>query len=134
MIMAGVDLNIMRYCLNEIAQNGSYKKLIPLLFFFGADPNAKDMCDRPALLFAIIHRHKEIIKILFGHQADPNFQNRHGRTLLHWASTFGEADIVQMLLEYGANPNIQDEKGLTALDIATNEDVKKILLKYGAGS
>lgn len=55
----------------------------------------------------------------------------HHKTALHYASEHGHIATVELLLKKGANPNALDSRKYTALDIATNDEVKRILEQRG---
>jgi ankyrin repeat protein len=49
------------------------------------------------------------------------------KTALHYSSENGHYNIVQFLLNNGAMPNELDSRKYTALDVASTEDIKKLL-------
>ena len=52
----------------------------------------------------------------------------HHKTALHYASENGHYNVVQFLLNSGALPNEMDSRKYTALDVASTEDIKKLLI------
>ena len=50
-----------------------------------------------------------------------------GQTCLHVASNRGNREITQLLVDRGAQCEVRDRNGRTPKDVASNEDVKKIL-------
>ncbi len=63
---------------------------------------------------------------------DVNQKNLDGDTPLHIAVLRSLYDEVLVLLEAGANPNAIGEMGYTPLHYADNQDIFKLLVKYGA--
>mmetsp|Transcript_8163 Transcript_8163/g.14539 ORF Transcript_8163/g.14539 Transcript_8163/m.14539 type:complete len:388 (-) Transcript_8163:1097-2260(-) len=55
-----------------------------------------------------------------------------GYTPLHLAASHSSAELTLLLLERGANPNATSSDGSTALHLATNVEVVKHLLTFGA--
>lgn len=61
--------------------------------------------------------------------AGVNSRNKvNGWTALHWAAKRGHDNIVLMLLKHGANPKIENNKGELPIDLASREDIKRLLL------
>ena len=50
------------------------------------------------------------------------------------ATKNGHRNIIQLLIENKALLNIKDYYGKTALDYASNKEIRKLLIKYGAKS
>mmetsp|Transcript_43061 Transcript_43061/g.69251 ORF Transcript_43061/g.69251 Transcript_43061/m.69251 type:complete len:159 (-) Transcript_43061:1672-2148(-) len=48
---------------------------------------------------------------------------------LHWAAFFGHVAIVEALLESGADPGCRNNDGQTPLDVATNAEVREVLIR-----
>jgi ankyrin repeat protein len=55
-----------------------------------------------------------------------------GRTPLHLASCKGYRNFVRLLLKMGADPTVRDNKGNSPLDVAANDELKR-LIKLGIG-
>jgi ankyrin repeat protein len=72
----------------------------------------------------------EVIRLLLGAGADVNARDKLGLTPLA-LSTFNP-QVVRLLLEAGADPNAHDYRGETALDSASNDEVKRLLVEHGA--
>ena len=72
----------------------------------------------------------EVVRLLLAAGADVNARDRLGLTPLA-LSTFNP-QIVRLLLEAGADPNVRDYRGETALDSASNDEVKRMLVEHGA--
>jgi len=76
----------------------------------------------------------EIYRLLIANRADVNVRDEDGQTLLMKASENGSVDGVRLLLDAGAKPNLKDEDGETAYQKTDSEDIKKLLIQYGARS
>jgi ankyrin repeat protein len=50
--------------------------------------------------------------------------------ILLWASEESDLPKVKEVLEAGANPTVQDLNGKTPLELATDEEVKKLLQQF----
>lgn len=76
----------------------------------------------------------ELTQILLDAGANVNAASDKGYTTLHWAAKTNKLDLVTLLLKAGADPTIQiskgDSKGKTPLDMATADNIKKILRLY----
>jgi len=76
----------------------------------------------------------ELTQILLDAGANVNAASDKGYTTLHWAAKTNKLDLVTLLLKGGADPTIQipkgDSKGETPLDMATADNIKKILRLY----
>ncbi|CAI5730535.1 unnamed protein product [Hyaloperonospora brassicae] len=59
--------------------------------------------------------------------ADPNAVDENGDTALHYAVELDRYDLVETLMKRGADSGIKNLKGLSAMEIAEEEDLKKIL-------
>jgi ankyrin repeat protein len=81
----------------------------------GADPDARDWMQRPALSTAIGSQNIGIAKILLGAGADPDAKDSFGTTPLMWAVDAGVAEMIPVLLKAGADIDAQDSQGETAL-------------------
>ena len=97
----------------------------------GADPNTKDMVDRPVLLFAIARDSLAIIELLLEAGADPD-SGYDSNTGLHMANSVA---TMELLLIAGANPNLRNNVGQTPIMIHASEGNTKaveMLTSHGA--
>lgn len=53
-----------------------------------------------------------------------------GQTPLHYAASCGNLKSTQILLEAGASPSVKDEEEATPVDLAADEETRKLLLEY----
>jgi len=53
-----------------------------------------------------------------------------GRTALMIAAELGHAAVVELLIKHGASTALRDHAGKTALDLATNEAVRRKLIGH----
>lgn len=74
----------------------------------------------------------EILRLLISKDADVNLQNGSKETLLMWACFDEDIEAVKILLAAGANPNLKDEDGKTALQNTDSDEIKRLLISYGA--
>lgn len=58
---------------------------------------------------------------------DINLQDSEGQTALFYASSCGHKKCVQLLLQRGADKEILDNEESSCIDVAYDEDIKKIL-------
>ena len=58
----------------------------------------------------------------------------HHKTALHYASEYSHLEAVKLLLKLGANPHITDSRNIKAIDLAKNDDIKKILAEASQSS
>lgn len=70
----------------------------------------------------------DIAALLIKHNTNVNATDRWGFTPLHEAAQKGRTQLCALLLAHGANPTMINYEGQTALDLATAEDVKCLLM------
>lgn len=115
---------------HHIQRHNIYEKaeILSLLYFLGADVNAKDNKGRTPLhyitladssaSFMDIELEDAIIHLIAKGKANPNIQDHEGNTPLHLALADSDKyNLVETLLEYGANPLIANSLGETAEDL-----------------
>jgi len=136
-------------------------KVVEVLLEHGADPNArddygatplhyaaafdypkivkslpKDLSDYDAtpLQGAVEFNYPEVAKLLLEHGANPNIQeNKYGYTPLHYAASRCHVDVARVLLDHGADPTIRDNEGRTPLDIGSEcEEIREMLRRGGS--
>ncbi len=95
----------------------------------GADVDqAKGHSKHTPLRQAIFYGHTEVVEALLENGANVNLADLYGTTPLYFAVSRDLTEIVKILIQHGANVNAKRHKGGTALDVAKNEEIKKLLL------
>jgi ankyrin repeat protein len=74
----------------------------------------------------------EIVRRLLEDGANPNIRPRSRSTPLHQASSRGSLEVTRLLLSHGANVDERDKKGRTSFQVASLDDLRKLLLEHGA--
>ncbi|KAK6494885.1 ankyrin repeat domain-containing protein 31-like [Huso huso] len=92
--------------------------------------NLSDYAGWTALHQACYHGFTEVIMELLEAGADVNIRGRDRELPLHLAVSGSNYEAVKLLLEYGSNPCVKDGFGKSALDLATDDRIKEILLLY----
>ena len=91
-----------------------------------------DYWKRSPLYSALSKNRDDIAVHLLKKGVSHEFVAFRGYRPIHIASYKGLVKTTRALLKLGANPNVVDEKGDSPLKMALTEDVKKILLEFGA--
>jgi hypothetical protein len=73
-----------------------------------------------------------VARLLLEHGADVNARENDHSTPLHTAAQYGEVEVVRVLLEHGANAEAEDDHGRTALQVASKDEIKKLLSEHCA--
>ncbi len=72
----------------------------------------------------------EVVRLLLAAGADVNARDKAGNTALILAAD--SAEQVELLLQAGADPGVRNLAGETALSKSYDNDVKQLLIRYGA--
>lgn len=107
-------------------------ELVNLLISHGAKINLVDKQGNTALMLAAEYAKPEVLQALISAGANINTVNKKGRTALMAAADSGDLENVKILLGAGANTQAADKEGETALSVTGNEEIKQILVSYGA--
>ncbi|KAI7694650.1 hypothetical protein SSS_01534, partial [Sarcoptes scabiei] len=94
----------------------------------GADVNAPDKGGLIPLHNAASYGHLDIAALLIKHQTNVNATDRWGFTPLHEAAQKGRTQLCALLLAHGADPTMKNYESQTALDLASADDVKCLLM------
>nr|XP_002121662.3 tankyrase-1 [Ciona intestinalis] len=94
----------------------------------GADVNAQDKGGLIPLHNASSYGHVEIAALLIKSNASVNATDRWAFTPLHEAAQKGRTQLCTLLLAHGADPTMKNQEGQTPLDLATQEDVRCLLI------
>ncbi|KAI3453887.1 hypothetical protein Pfo_010550 [Paulownia fortunei] len=99
-----------------------------------ADVGAAAMDDMGAIHFAAQKGHLEVIKILVTSGVSIKSSNRKGMTALHYAAQGSNLELVKYLLKKGANKDLKNQAGKTAVDLASSEEIHKLLFECESSS
>lgn len=94
----------------------------------GAQVNAPDKGGLIPLHNAASYGHLDVAALLIKYQTNINATDRWGFTPLHEAAQKGRTPLCALLLSHGADSTMCNFEGQTALDLATADDVRCLLL------
>ncbi len=83
-------------------------------------------------MFAAEYASNAVVQTLISAGANVNAVNKKGETALMRAAENGELENVKSLLGAGANAQIRTKEGETVLSMSSDEEIKQILIAYGA--
>jgi len=117
----------------------AHPEAVQVLLEHNADINSKGIGDTP-LYKAMDNYYStpgkpeavDIVRRLLEHGADPNTCNHSHSTPLHCASSVGGPEVARLLLSYGANVDAEDWEGRTPFQVASSNEIAKLLLEHGA--
>lgn len=69
---------------------------------------------------------------MLGQGANVDVQSPSGKAAIHYAAVNNRKGIIDILLKSGADPSIPDNEGKVAAELATEKEVKELLLREGA--
>ncbi|XP_047100871.1 ankyrin repeat domain-containing protein 65-like [Schistocerca piceifrons] len=100
-----------------------------LLVEAGADVNARESSREQMmpLHLAAERGGAAVARLLLQANADPNVRDSDGWTPLHWAAYSGQAEVAAALLEAGADTGAAAGNGQTVLDIARQNDDRRLM-------
>ena len=119
--------------LNRAAWDGRFE-IGQYLLDHGADINSRDSNHHTPLMHAVMERKVEFARMLLKRGAEINALSNYGGSALSRAAQFGYTQLVRLLLEHGADANVCDDTGRTASYFTTQQEIVKLLSKYGAKS
>ena len=109
------------------AAKNNNKEIFEIFIREGADVNANGV-----LQCAAENNNIEFAEILIEKGADVNAKGGHSNlTPLHTSVQNTNKEIAEFLIKKGADVNAKDEYGKTPLDWSRNQEVSKLLRKYG---
>ena len=79
------------------ASSYGHPKIVKNLLDEGADVNALDGQNHPALFWASFNGHTEVVKNLLKYGADVTIKDNRGHTALYWANFNGHKKVVELL-------------------------------------
>ena len=108
---------------------------VQVLLEYKADVNARIGNGNSPLHFLSQPVYSEISnvsRILLEHGADVNARNNDLFTPLHIMARHGMVELARVLLEHGANVGAEDKHGRTPFQLASSDDIIKLLSEHGA--
>ena len=117
-----------------MALDGDAKpELVRLLLTYGARVNSTDDAKAGVLLSAVQnYAEPEVLQLLIQAGAKVDAADKEGRTALIAAASDDNLEAVKVLLGAGADPNLKKATGETALSETGSEEVRQLLISYGA--
>jgi uncharacterized protein len=90
----------------------------------GANPDARDDDDQPALMMATADGNRDLVRLLLEAGAETSLRDGDGWTALDVAVYRKTLDLVWLLLQYGAKTSAMDDTGSSVLlrALAANKD------------
>lgn len=113
------------------AASAGRREIVQALLDRGADVNSVTTGKCTPLHSAVRGGHVEVADLLVARGADINAKTERGRTPLHWAAEAGRRNMVEFLIAKKADINAKDNLDATAMDLASSEDIKALLLEQG---
>ena len=108
-------------------------ELVNLLLKHGAKAGVVDDGKSTVLINAAnFNASSEVLQILIGAGARVDAQNDEGRTALMEAAYEENLEAVKTLLEAGSNVDLSDKEGKTAFELSDTDEIKELLIAYGA--
>ena len=120
------------------AVDGMQFEAILVLLEHNADINLADVSGETPLCWVLSHSCANekmmdmMVRRLLEHGADPNIRAKNRPTPLHGASSRGLVEAARLLLRHGAKVDEKDRQGMTPYQLAKSDEMKKLLLEYGA--
>ncbi|KAL0407981.1 UNVERIFIED_CONTAM: hypothetical protein Sradi_1732500 [Sesamum radiatum] len=118
----------------HLAAWSGHSEVVDYLCKNKADVGAAAMDDMGAIHFAAQKGHLEVVKTLVVSGVSVKSSNRKGMTALHYAAQGSNLELVKYLLKKGANKHLKNKAGNTAVDLASSEEIRKILVEYESSS
>ena len=118
--------------LHSAAYYGDFE-MIQVLLECGVDVNSKNNVGSTPLDFASLggrHNEPRVARLLIEYGANPNTRDMVGLTPLHRASKGGRTEVLRLIIEHGASVEVKGGRGRTPLDVASGEEVIKLLSEY----
>lgn len=107
-------------------------ELVKLLLQYRAKVDAVDNEGNTPLILAATRADPEVIEALIDGGADVNASNKEDKTPLMSAADSNNIESVRMLLASGANARAKDNEGDDAWEYAYDDDIRALLVNYGA--
>ena len=129
----GADPHLRGYAMKTPLHSAAYYgnlEVVQKLIEYGADIGAEDQYGCTPLYDGsegIYPKDCSVLRFLLEHGADVNARANEGETPLLRASIHGALEVVRVLLEHGADVTAKDDRGRTALQVAPNDEIRKLL-------
>ncbi|KAH9620186.1 hypothetical protein KSS87_019005, partial [Heliosperma pusillum] len=114
----------------HLAAWAGHANVVTALCKHKADVGAAAMDDMGAIHFAAQKGHLEVVKTLVSSGASLKAVNRKGFTVLHYAVQGSHIELTKYLLKKGLNLNTKTKAGKTALDLASNAEIRSLLVEH----
>jgi len=101
-----------------------------LLLEHGAVVHVRNKLGRTPLHVTISNENPDMTRLLLEHDADVEAEDNDHVTTLHLAARNGKREFIQVLLNYGANVHARDKRSQTPFDVASTEEVMKLLRRH----
>ncbi len=140
LIISGFNVNTKdknnQTALHVAVEHGNLE-IIKFLLERGAKVNLKSKHNRTPLLMIDEFSEDEeilieIVNLLIAKGADVNIRDKSKKTALMLVCYEENFEAAKILLEAGANPHLKDEDGETALQKTDSDEIKQLLISYGA--
>lgn len=107
-------------------------ELVDLLVRYGAKVNMVDSEGNTAIILAASSAKADVLEALIDAGADVRAANKEGQTALMEAASNGDVESVKLLIAAGSEINARNKDGESAWDLASNDDVRAMLVIHGA--
>lgn len=114
----------------HLAAWSGHAEIVSYLCKNKADAGAAAMDDMGAIHFAAQKGHLEVIKILVASGVSVKSTNRKGMTALHYAAQGSNLELIKYLLKKGSNKSVKNKAGKSAVDLASSEEIHKLLSEF----
>jgi len=94
------------------ASSYGHPKIVKNLLDEGADVNALDGQNHPALFWASFNGHAKVVEILLDYGADVTIKDVWGHTALYWANFNGHKKVVELLNRHKERQEMVDRRNL----------------------
>lgn len=113
--------------------NDATPELVRVLITHGAKIDSSDDEKSTVLINAAnFNASSEVLHMLIEYGAEIDSQNDDGRTALMEAAFAENFESVKAILEAGADINLRDKENKTAFNLTDSDEIKELLVSYGA--
>jgi ankyrin repeat protein len=111
------------------ASEYGHKEVAEVLVEWGADVNDKNNFNKTPLMGGAYYGHKEVVEFLVAKGGDVNLKDIEGNTALMEACKNGHKEVIKLLIEKGADVSCKNKDGQSAIELAKDEEIKRILIE-----